>query len=184
MIALAALSPAALTLAALQSTGDTVVAIKNDDPETWVVEYPRVIRPYVEDYRRCLNLADRRMSGVADFELQHRSDIPRCASERAEAVASANRVLDGAKATMSGAEIETLFENIGRIHVLRGRDLDQQFARNLANAARLQEQYAEKRPRGLVIELRDASVVKSRLEIEARDKEKRKLKTEAGNAGY
>ena len=46
----------ALTLApllALQSAGSAPLAIENDAPETWTLEYPRLIQPYVTDYRRC-----------------------------------------------------------------------------------------------------------------------------------
>jgi hypothetical protein len=88
VIAFSVLTLAATPLAALQSVGEAPVAVKNDDPKTWVVEYPRLIRPYVQDYRRCLNLSNRRVTGVADFEEQHRADVPRCAEERAEAVAA------------------------------------------------------------------------------------------------
>ena len=171
-------------LLSLQAAGDVAVAIRNDDPETWVVEYPRLIQPYVQDYRRCLNLSNRRVTGVADFEEQHRADVPRCAEERAEAVAASNRALDGAKTTMSAAEIDTLFENIGLIHIARGADLDKQFTQSLANAETRQENYDATRPKGLVIELRDASVVKSRLEIEGRDTNQTNETMEAGNAGY
>ena len=189
MITLAALSlPLAIAsapLAALQSAGDAAIAIKNDDPETWVVEYPRIIRPYVQDYRRCLNVSNRRVTGVADFEEQHRSDIPRCEEEREEAAASAMRVLDGAKTTMSSQEIATLFDNIGRIHVARGRDLDDQFKQRLTGADRAQDAYyAERERKGLVIEMRDASVVKSRMEIEGRTAPDNNPNKEAGDAGY
>lgn len=180
------MSPAlsfAAPLFALQAVGEAAIAIKNDDPETWVVEYPRLIRPYVQDYRRCLNLSNRRVTGVADFEQQHRADIPRCAEERAEAVAASKDMMRGSKFKMTDAEIETLFENIGLIHVARGADLDKQFTQNLANAQARTDNYEATRPKGLVIELRDASVVKSRMEIEGTG-ETEKPSKEAGDAGY
>ncbi|NBC88146.1 MAG: hypothetical protein GVX90_01380, partial [Alphaproteobacteria bacterium] len=69
------------------------------------------------------------------------------------------------------------------IHIARGADLDKQFTRNLANAETRQENYEATRPKGLVIEMRDASVVKSRLEIEGGGETNEPSK-EAGNAGY
>jgi hypothetical protein len=183
MIAIAALSLVAAPLT-LQAAGEAAIAIKNDDPETWVVEYPRLIRPFVQDYRRCLNVANRRVTGVADFENQHRADVPRCAEARAEAITASKDMMRGAKTPMSDAEIETLFENIGRIHVARGADLDRQFTQTLATAERRAEDYEANRPKGLVIELRDASVIKSRLEVEGRDTHSTNENTEAGNAGY
>ena len=154
-------------LLTLQSTGEAVVAVKNDNPETWTVEYPRLILPQVQDYRRCLKVTNRTVTGVADFEAQHRADLPRCAPVRAKAVAEANAALDGAKTTMSPEEIERLFDNIGKIHVARGRDLDQQFASRLSGAEAAAAAYEETRPKGLVIELRDASVVKAQTDASA-----------------
>ena len=77
-------------LLALQSVGEAVVAIKNDNPETWSVEYPRLIQPYVQDYRRCLAVTNRTVTGVANFEAQHAADLPRCAERRAKAIADSN----------------------------------------------------------------------------------------------
>ncbi len=133
----------------LQSSGEAVVAIKNDNPETWTVEYPRLIQPQVQEYRRCLKVTNRTVTGVANFEAQHRTD------------------LDGAKTTMSPEEIERLFDNIGKIHVARGRDLDQQFTSRLSGAEAASTAYEAERPKGLVIELRDASVVKAQTDASA-----------------
>lgn len=149
-------------LVALQAAGETAVAIKNDNPETWTVEYPRLIQPQVADYRRCLSVTDRRIAGKADFETQHSADLARCAARRAKAIAEANALLDGAKTTLSPAEVDTLFANIGNIHVARGRDLDRQFTSRIAGAEAASDAYEAARPKGLVIELRDASVVKAR----------------------
>jgi hypothetical protein len=154
-------------LLALQSTGEALVAIKNDDPETWSVEYPRLIQPHVADYRRCLGVTDRRIAGKADFEAQHAADLARCAPRRAKAVAAANAALVGAKTTLSPEQIEQLFTNIGKIHVARGRDLDLQFTSRIAGAAAASDAYEAERPKGLVIELRDASVVKARTDASA-----------------
>ncbi|AOL93495.1 hypothetical protein [Porphyrobacter sp. LM 6] len=163
MIAAILLAP----LFALQSTGESAVAIKNDNPETWSVEYPRLIQPQVASYRRCLTVANRRIAGKADFESQHSGDLARCAALKAKAIAEANANLVGAKTTMAPEEVEQLFTNIGRIHVARGRDLDQQFTARLAGAAAASDAYEAGRPKGLVIELLDASVVKARTDASA-----------------
>ncbi len=154
-------------LLALQSTGEAVVAIKNDNPETWTVEYPRLIQPQVADYRRCLSVTNRNLAGKADFEAQHAADLTRCAERRAKAITESNVLLDGAKTTLSPAEVDQLFANIGKIHVARGRDLDQQFTSRLAGAEARSNAYEAARPKGLVIELRDASVVKARTDATA-----------------
>jgi hypothetical protein len=152
---------------ALQATGEAVVAVKNDNPETWSVEYPRLIQPQVIDYRRCLSVTDRRIAGKADFEAQHAADLTRCAARRTKAIAEANAAFVGAKTAMTPQEVEQLFANIGHIHVARGRDLDQQFAARMAGAAAASEAYEAGRPKGLVIELHDASVVKTRTDATA-----------------
>jgi hypothetical protein len=152
---------------ALQTTGEALVAVKNDDPETWTVEYPLLIKPQVAGYRRCLAVTDRRIAGKADFEAQHAGDVTRCAKARETAIAEANAALAGAKTTMSPEEVDLLFTNIGRIHVARGRDLDLQFNARMVSAQAASEAYEADRPKGLVIELRDASVVKARTDAAA-----------------
>ncbi len=154
-------------LLALQTAGETPVAIKNDNPETWSVEYPLLIQPQVAAYRRCLAVTNRRIAGKADFEAQHAADVTRCAEERTQSVAAANAEMVGAKTTLAPEEVEQLFTNIGRIHVARGRDLDQQFTSRLAGAEAAVNNYEANRPKGLVIELRDASVVKARTDATA-----------------
>ena len=152
----------------LQAAGEALLAVKNDNPETWSVEYPRLIQPYVADYRRCLSVANRRIAGTADFERQHAADLTRCAEVKAKAIAASNADLAGAKTTLSPEQVNTLFDNIGKIHVARGRDLDAQFTSRMAGAAATSEAYeAQQRPKGLVIELRDASVVKARTDASA-----------------
>ena len=96
----------------LQSGAQTLTAVRNDDPETWSVEYPRLIRPYVVEYRQCLNVSNRRVTGEADFEAQHRTDIPRCAEERAKAIADSNKEMAGSKTRISPAEVDALFRDI------------------------------------------------------------------------
>nr|WP_298931850.1 hypothetical protein [uncultured Erythrobacter sp.] len=153
-------------LFALQSTGATAVAIKNDAPETWTVEYPRIITPFVDDYRRCLNVANRRITGEANLEAQHRADLTRCAQASSEAQSEANRVLAnrGELEEYAPADVSEVFEHIGRIHVARGADLDRQFLQRLQGAERRVEEYDRDKPKGLVIELRDASVVKAAID--------------------
>lgn len=151
----------------VQAGAETAIAIRNDDPETWVVEYPRVIRPFVVQYRQCLNVSDRWVRGKADFEEQHRTDIPRCAKEREKAITASNAAMEGSKTRIGPEEINTLFDNIGLIHIARGRDLDDQFKQRVAASAAATEQYEKDKPKGLVLELVDGSVVKSRAEIEA-----------------
>lgn len=154
-------------LLALQSAGESVVAVKNDNPETWTVEYPRLIQPQVADYRRCLAVTNRRIAGKADFEAQHAGDVTRCVQARTMAITQSNAMLAGAKTTMSPEEVDRLFDNIGKIHVARGRDLDQQFTSRMARAEARSSAYEAERPKGLVIELRDASVVKARTDATA-----------------
>ena len=154
-------------LFALQAAGEAAVAIKNDNPETWTVEYPRLIQPFVADYRRCLTVTNRTIAGKADLEAQHQTDIARCAAVKAKSIAESNAMLDGAKTTMSPEEVNRLFDNIGKIHVARGRDLDQQFLSRMAGADAASTAYEAGKPKGLVIELRDASVVKARTDASA-----------------
>lgn len=152
---------------AVQAMGEAASAIRNDNPETWSVEYPRLIQPQVSDYRRCLTVTDRRIAGKADFEAQHAADLARCADRREANIAAANAALGGAATTLSPDEVARLFDAIGRIHVARGRDLDQQFTSRMTGAASATEAYDANRPKGLVIELRDASVVKARTDASA-----------------
>lgn len=161
------LAPLLAPVALLQVAGESAVAIRNDNPETWTVEYPRVIQPQVAAYRRCLAVTDRRIAGKADFESQHAADVARCAASRAQAIGEANDILAGAKTTLSPAEVDRLFDSIGKIHVARGRDLDQQFTARITGTQAASDAYEANRPKGLVIELRDASVVKARTDAGA-----------------
>lgn len=151
----------------LQGAAETAIAVKNDDPETWVVEYPRIIRPFVVQYRQCLNVSDRRVTGEPDFEQQHRTDIPRCAKAREKSMMGATNEMAGAKTRLSSAELGAVFDTVGFIHVARGRDMDNQFRQRVAASQGAQTQYFENKPKGLVLELFDASVVKSRAELSA-----------------
>ncbi len=153
-------------LLALQGAAETAVAIPNDAPETWSVEYPRIVAPHVADYRRCLNAVDRRLTGKPDFEPQHRADIPRCEAVSRAAQAEANRVLAGRPGytEFTPERIAEAFDHIGRIHIARGADLDNQFRMRIEGAERVRDEYERTRPKGLVIELHDASEVKAQID--------------------
>ena len=148
----------------LQSAGEAPVAIENEAPETWTLEYPRIIQPFVGDYRRCLTGQMRRVTGEANFEAQHRSDIAACRDEFEEAQESANSALSSREgyAEYTPDDVREVFEHVGRIHIARGADLDQQFTFLLRRGAVAREDYEAERPKGLVLELFDASVVKAR----------------------
>lgn len=153
----------------MQGVGQAPVAIENDAPETWTLEYPRIIQPFVEDYRRCLTGQLRRVRGEADFEAQHRSDVPRCedAATEAQAAAAAALAQRSEYADYGTNDVREIFEHIGRIHIARGADLDQQFTYLMRTAQAAQDTYEAERPKGLVLELRDASVVKARTDATA-----------------
>lgn len=156
-------------LFALQTLGSAPVAIENDNPETWTLEYPRLIQPFVEDYRRCLTVQIRSVNGVANFEEQHRASVPNCTEERAEAEASANGIIAGRTGydEFGPDQVRVIFDRIGLIHIARGADLDSQFMARQARASARVEEYHQERPEGFVLELRDASVVQDRLEAGA-----------------
>lgn len=153
----------------LQGVGQAPVAIKNDAPETWTLEYPRLIQPFVDDYRRCLAGQMRRVTGNADFELQHRSDLPSCEQVSIEAQAAATAALAAREgySDYTADDVREIFEHAGRIHIARGADLDQQFTFVFQRSEAAREEYDEDNPRGLVLELYDASVVKARTDATA-----------------
>lgn len=148
----------------LQATGQFPIAVINEDPETWTIEYPRLIQPFVADYRGCLSFTIRYVTGVPDFEAQHRSDVPRCADVRAKAVADSRSALADAKTRLDDEQIDQLFTAIGNIHIQRGRDLDEQFTLRIEAAERAEAEGPPPRPAPLVIDLPDPNVVKSREE--------------------
>ena len=157
-------------LIALQGVGQAPVAIENDAPETWTLEYPRLIQPFVADYRRCLTVQMRRVTGQADFETQHRADIPRCAEEYEEAVEGASGLLARRTEYASDyttSDVREIFDHIGRIHIARGADLDNQFTYLQRSQQAARDQYEAERPKGLVLELHDASVVKAHTDATA-----------------
>lgn len=153
---------------ALQGVGAAPLAIENDTPESWTVEYPRLIEGYVTEYRRCLTGQMRSITGEADFEMQHRNDVAACEEESEEAQELSNAALAGRSgyADFTPAYVRDIFEHVGRIHIARGADLDNQFT-YLQRSAQAAEQEWTERPKGLVLELHDASVVKARTDATA-----------------
>ncbi|BDI59851.1 hypothetical protein [Qipengyuania nanhaisediminis] len=153
----------------LQGVGEAPTAIENDAPETWTLEYPRLIQPYVADYRRCLTGQMHRVTGEANFEMQHRADVPHCEEVSRKAQASANAALarSGNFPGYTEADVREIFEHVGRIHIARGADLDQQFTFFVRRRQAARDEFEANRPRGLVLELHDASVVKARTDATA-----------------
>ena len=62
--------------------------------ETWELSYDVAITPFIEDYKRCLNYGNRIADGRANFEEQHRTDIPRCAKVYEASIKASNRMMD------------------------------------------------------------------------------------------
>ncbi len=158
MIATSLLSLAGTLGLLMQGAGQTYVALPNDVPETWTVEYPSLIQPFVDDYRRCLNITNRMFRGTADFEAQHRGDVPRCGQVSVEAQGAANAVLGkrGETARFTPEDVAQTFDHIGRVHIARGADLDGQFRTRIKAAEVALDNYERTRPKGLVLELRGA----------------------------
>lgn len=99
-----------------------------DKPAYWVTEYPLIIQPLVNDYRRCLNYADRRFRGVADFEQQHAEDLPRCEKVKQQLVAKSEEALRQGRwsEVLEPERAGDVFRTVGQVHVERGRAFDRQ----------------------------------------------------------
>jgi hypothetical protein len=114
----------------LQSGGEVGATVKNDNPQTWTVEYPRVISSYVEEYYSCLKSRQVVMHAGTNFEAQHRLALAQCTTVREQSINGANALL--AKRAKpdedSPEEIAATFNTIELIHIARGQDLDQQMA--------------------------------------------------------
>lgn len=125
-----------LTLSAilsLQSAAETAIAIRSENPESWVLEYPVVVAPHVEDYYNCLKSRNHVIGGGLGFEAQHRSDIGKCIKQRERSLQAARNVLErrGSIAGFDAASMIPVFASIEAVHIARGRDLDQQLARRM-----------------------------------------------------
>lgn len=125
---------AALFLVISQQAGAVVVADYPDDPESWSLEYPSVITAQVEDYYNCLRSGQYVVGDGRGFEAQYREDIPRCAELGAELEAAAIARL--AERSSTGADVPAIFAHARRVHVERGRSLDDTVRTRLASSAR------------------------------------------------
>ena len=112
----------------LQASGQSVYAPKPEDPETWVLEYPVVIAPYIDDYYGCLKSRGHNVNADTDplFEEQHRAHIPLCMKQLEKAQAASNSALKGKTSlkAYTPERIAATFKTIDFIHVARGRDID------------------------------------------------------------
>ena len=127
-----------VTLLMLQASAQVGVAIHPDNPETWVVEYPAVIVPYVDGYYNCLRSGGYEYGGGKNFETQHRADLPRCAEKGATLEQEANERLarSAVGKTTPPDKVASVFETIRAIHIARGRDLDKTLAFNIEQTRR------------------------------------------------
>ncbi|XUU61436.1 hypothetical protein ACRAQ6_03965 [Erythrobacter sp. HA6-11] len=123
----------ALTLAA-QSVITTDAAQEAELPTYWVTEYPLIIKPLVDDYRRCLNYADRRFRQEADFAAQHAEDIPRCEKLKAKLVRKSEEALRQGRwsEVLAPEKAGDVFRTVAEVHISRGRDFDRQLMRQYA----------------------------------------------------
>lgn len=108
--------------------------------QTWALEYDVAITPFIDDYRRCLNYGNRIASGRADFEQQHRADIPRCEEVYDNSIDAANRMMAsrGRANSFTPSDVTHAFDTIGIIHVERGRFIDKRFQQRATMLAQYQ----------------------------------------------
>jgi len=128
---------AALFLVISQQSGAAVVAEYPDDPESWSLEYPSLITAQVEDYYNCLRSGQYVVGDGRGFEAQYREDIPRCEKQSAKLEAAATARL--AEKARTGTDVAAIFEHARRIHVARGRSLDDTVRTRLAASTRYQQ---------------------------------------------
>ncbi len=97
--------------------------------ETWELSYDVAITPFIEDYKRCLNYGNRIASGRADFEEQHRSDVPRCAKVYEKSIKASNSMMErrGREDVFTPEDVQRAFDTITYIHIERGRFIDDRF---------------------------------------------------------
>ena len=137
---------------ALQSAEEGVVAVRPNDPQTWVLEYPVIIRPLVREYYDCLQSGLKVIDGKRDFESQHQADIPRCEEQGEELLAEAKAIVASSKrpGQATDAELDKVFETLRQIHVARGKDIDMQVAMRLVERTNYQEVEVNEEPTGEV----------------------------------
>ncbi|NVE95354.1 hypothetical protein [Altererythrobacter lutimaris] len=123
----------ALTLT-MQAAPNMDQAVETALPTYWVTEYPIIIKPLVDDYRRCLNYADRRFRREADFAEQHAADIPRCEKLKAKLVRQSEEALRQGRwsEVLAPEKAGDVFRTVAEVHVSRGRDFDRQLMRQYA----------------------------------------------------
>lgn len=126
-LTLATLAP----LLMLQPASDSVLAGSEYtiEPEQWELSYDIAIQPYLDDYKRCLGYGNLVFNGEANVEIQHRQDVPRCETLKADSIADSNAALvrRGRSDLMPPADVERAFTTLAMIHIERGRNLDAQF---------------------------------------------------------
>lgn len=112
-------------------------------PETWELSYDIAIKPYLDDYKRCLEHTNLMFNGTPNVETQHRAALPRCAEVREEGVAASNAAVArrGRSDTFTPTQVSEAFDVMGYIHIQRGRNLDQQFTLQMRAAEERQRQY-------------------------------------------
>ena len=110
----------------LQSGGESATSIYADEQKSWSLEYPALIEPFVDDYYNCLQSGMRFVNVEARFEEQHAADVPRCATVRSSLETEANALLKrrGKADETTPADVTRTFDILQRIHIERGRDLD------------------------------------------------------------
>ena len=157
-------------LLALQGVGAAPLAIENDTPESWTVEYPRLIEGYVAEYRRCLTGQMRNITGRSEFRKpasrrcgrvrrtnpKRRRNYPMPPSPGAADTPTSRPPMCATSSIMSAASTS-----------LAGPTSTTSLPTFNAPRRRAQAQYQAERPKGLVLELHDASVVKARTDATA-----------------
>lgn len=137
----------AILLLALQTTGETDVAVLPDDPETWVLEYPRIIEGDVDAYYGCLRSRNVYVGNTEGgvFEVQHREHVPMCAAQLQKSVKAANALLAKRKhyEAFTPERIAAVFKTIEYIHISRGRDLDDRLRLHLSDYATYDAAYQQ-----------------------------------------
>ena len=135
------LSSIAAVLLVAQQAEDRVHAVYPDDPETWTLEYPSLIGPFVEDYYSCLKGGSYHIGDGRGFAEQYRLDIPRCAklAQRLERRAN-ERIAERGRGRETPPEaVSAIFDQVRSIHLARGRDLDRTIATRLGSNAGYRE---------------------------------------------
>lgn len=136
-----------ILIAILQASAPAAPLAVTDDVEDWAVEYPRLVKPFVDDYYNCLKSSIRVApdNAPAEFEKQHAADLPRCAPIESEArgKADAELALSGRYPEYPPEQMKKVFETIGKIHIARGRDLDKQLRQNIYQYPTYDEAYRQ-----------------------------------------